>query len=97
MDLFRVGAYSGEGTYLSVYTYSREIWYEDFKLLAKRNITGLYHKHAWEVELQSNFQACQQNPGMASVIGDLIFSCIGTMYTSRSSGNVTVFNSVSCI
>lgn len=76
MDLFRVGAYSGEGTYLSVYTYSREIWYEDFKLLAKRNITGLYHKHAWEVELQSNFQACQQNPGMASVIGDLIFSCM---------------------
>lgn len=67
------------------------------KLLAKRNITGLYHKHAWEVELQSNFQACQQNPGMASVIGDLIFSCIGTMYTSRSSGNVTVFNLVSCI
>ena len=73
MDLFRVGAYSGEGTYLSVYTYSREIWYEDFKLLARRNITGLYHKHAWEVELQSNFQACQQNPGLASVIGDLIF------------------------
>ena len=35
MDLFRVGAYSGEGTYLSVYTYSREIWYEDLSCWPK--------------------------------------------------------------
>lgn len=35
VDLFRVGAYSGEGTYLSVYTYSREILYEDLSCWPK--------------------------------------------------------------